>query len=94
MKVHIEYLGVSRLVTQKKAEDLALPDEATFRDLVRFLGETYPGLIGYVIQPGTTDLQPPNILNIDGKRMVRGDQMDDPISDGDTVILMSMSAGG
>lgn len=94
MRIHIEYLGVSRLVTQKKAEELELPDGITFRGLVQRLGETYPGLIGYVIQPGTTNLQPPNILNIDGKRMVRGDQMDDLIADGDNVILMSMSAGG
>ncbi|MBN1935788.1 MAG: MoaD/ThiS family protein [Anaerolineae bacterium] len=94
MKVHIEYLGVSRLVTQKKAEDLELPDGITFRDLARFLSEAYPKMIGYVIQPGATDLQSPNIFNIDGKRMVRRDQMDDPINDGDKIVLMSMSAGG
>ena len=94
MRIHVEFLGLSRLVIGKKAEEFELPEKATFRDLTRFLGEKYPGLIGNVIQPGQADLQAPNIFNLDGKRMIRRDQMDDKIDSNEHVILMSMSAGG
>ncbi len=94
MRIRIEYLGLSRLVTQKKVEELELPSGTTFRGLIGLLSQKYPGLVGYVIQPGAQELQAPNILNVGGKKMVRGDQLDEPIADGDNVILMSMSAGG
>lgn len=94
MRIRMEYLGLSRLVTQKKAEELDLPAGTTFRGLIAFLSQKYPALVGYVIQPGAQELQAPNILNVGGKKMVRGDQLDEPIAEGDNVILMSMSAGG
>ena len=94
MQVHVELLGVSRLATGKKELALDLEKGTSFRDIVRLLGTRYPALIGNVIQPDGETLQAPNILNHNAQRMIQASQMDDGPSDGDRIILMSMSAGG
>ncbi|MEJ2643181.1 MAG: hypothetical protein P8010_26850, partial [Desulfosarcinaceae bacterium] len=63
MQVHIEFLGLSRLITGEKAQVLDLTEGATYRDLVRRLGGTYPGLIGEVIHPELDGLQVPNVFH-------------------------------
>jgi hypothetical protein len=39
-------------------------------------------------------LEEPNIFNLNAKQMIKADQMGNAPSDGDRIILMSMSAGG
>jgi hypothetical protein len=51
-------------------------------------------MIGNVIQPDGDTLQTPNIFNLNAKRMIQASQMDGSPSDGDRIILMSVSAGG
>lgn len=94
MRIHMEFLGLSRLATGVKEITLDLEDGTTFRDIVRILGTRYPALIGNVIQPDGETLQLPNIFNQNVKRMVQANQMNDDPSDGDRIILMSISAGG
>ncbi len=94
MQVFVEFLGVSRLVAGIKETEIDLPPGATWHDLVHFLSVTYPGMIGDVIRPDRQTLQAPNIFNLDGKKMIGQDQMQDSLQDGDRVVLMSMSAGG
>ena len=94
MRVHVEFLGVSRLATGIKETALDLEKGKTFRDIVRMLATRYPALIGNVIQPDGETLQAPNILNHNTRRMVQASQMDESPNDGDRIILMSMSAGG
>jgi len=94
MRVHVEFLGLSRLVTEKKEIALDVEKGTTFRGIVRMLGTTYPELIGNVIQPDGETLQAPNVFNLGARRMIQAGQMDNGLSDGDRIILMSMSAGG
>jgi len=94
MRVQLEFLGVSRLATRLREVTLDLEKDMTFRDIVRLLGTRYPAMIGDVIQPDGETLQAPNILNLNAKRMIQESQMDEGPSDGDRIILMSMSAGG
>jgi molybdopterin converting factor small subunit len=94
MKVEVEFLGLSRLVTGKRQVSLELEGPATFRDIVRELGTAYPELIGNVIRSDKQTLQEPNIFNLNARQMIQAKQMEQPLSDGDRVILMSMSAGG
>ena len=94
MRVNLEFFGLSRLAVGKKEISLDLEEGATFRDVVRKLAAMYPNLIGDVIKPDGESLQHPNIFNLNAKRMIRADQMDERPNDGDRIILMSMSAGG
>ncbi|MGA9349524.1 MAG: MoaD/ThiS family protein [Anaerolineae bacterium] len=94
MRIHMEFLGLSRFAAGVKEIALDLEEGTTFRDIVRTLGTRYPAMIGNVIQPNGETLQTPNILNLNAKRMIQANQMDDSPSDGDRIILMSVSAGG
>ena len=94
MRISVEFLGLSRLITRAKARDFDLVEGTTFQDLVHMLGTTYPAMIGDVIQSNGKALQAPNIFNLDGKRMIQQNQMQDNLNDGDRVVPMSMSAGG
>lgn len=94
MRIPIEFFGLSRLIVGQKEIVLDMEEGATFRDIVRKLAAMYPGLIGNVIQPDGESLQHPNILNLNARRMIKANQMDESPQDGDRIILMSMSAGG
>ena len=94
MRVRVELLGLSRLVTGTREVSLEMADEATYRDLVYTLSETYPSLVGNVIQADRRNLQAPNIFNLNARQMVQSRQMDDRLVEDDRIILMSISAGG
>ena len=94
MRVHIEFLGLSRFATGLKQAELDLEEGTTFRDIVRVLAAQYPALVGNVIQSDGETLQAPNIFNLNARQMIQEKQMGDCPRDGDRIILMSMSAGG
>ncbi|MGD8245629.1 MAG: MoaD/ThiS family protein [Anaerolineae bacterium] len=94
MRVRVQLFGLSRLISGEKEVTLTLGEGATFRDAVRALVREYPDLIGDVVQPDGETMQVPNILNLDGRRMIHREQMDERLADGDRLILMSLSAGG
>jgi len=94
MRIQMEFLGLSRLASGAKRITLDLETGTTFRDIVRLLATRYPAMIGNVIQPDSETLQPPNVFNLNAKRMIQASQMDESPSDGDRIILMSISAGG
>lgn len=94
MQVNVEFSGVSRVLTQTQKISLNLKSDATFQDILQVLGKRHPELLGEVINPTDYSLEGANMLNLNGKRMLQPDQMDDAPRDGDRVILMSVLAGG
>jgi molybdopterin converting factor small subunit len=94
MQIHVELFGLSRIAAGTKELSLELDQGATFRDIVRLLSTRYPDMIGNVINPDGETLHPPNIFNLNAKRMIQPNQMDACPGDGDRIILMSVSAGG
>ncbi len=94
MRVQVELFGLSRIIAGEKMVRLSFKQDATFRDAVRALAQKYPDMIGDVIRADGETLQPPNILNLNGRCMIQPHQVDETIKDGDTIVLMSMSAGG
>lgn len=94
MHVQLEFFGLSRLAIGRKELALDLKRGTTFRDIVRLLGTQYPKMLENVISPDGETLHPPNIFNVNAKKMIKPDQMDQCPDDGDRIILMSVSAGG
>ncbi len=94
MHIHLEFLGVSRLVAGTKEILLEVEGGTTFRGIVRMLSEHYPEMVGDVILPDGETLHPPNIFNLNARQMIPESKMHQSPNDGDRIILMSMSAGG
>jgi molybdopterin converting factor small subunit len=94
MHIHVELLGISRLLAGTKTVLLDLQEGATLWDVVHALSVRYPALIGDVIHPDGKTLYPPHVFNLNAKRMIQENQMDERLSDGDRITLMSILAGG
>ena len=94
MRIQVEFLGLSRLVSGQKEISLDVEQGTTFRDIVGLLATKYPEMIGNVIRPDCVTLQEPNIFNLNARRMIQSAQMDESPGENDRIILMSMSAGG
>jgi molybdopterin converting factor small subunit len=94
MRIQLELFGLSRIAAGTKELSLELEEGTTFRDIVRLLSTRYPDMIGNVIKPDGETLHPPNVFNLNAKRMIQPNQMDECPNDGDRIILMSVSAGG
>lgn len=94
MQIHIEFLGLARLVTGEREISLEVEEGTTYRNLVRLLADKYPQMIGHVIRPDRATLQEPNIFNLNARRMIQAKHMDEALHGSDRIILMSMSAGG
>lgn len=94
MHVQLELFGLSRIAAGTKELSLELEEGTTFRDIVSLLSVKYPDMIGNVINPDGETLHPPNIFNLNAKRMIQPNQMGECPSDGDRIVLMSISAGG
>ena len=87
------YANLRKLAGTKELS-LELEEGTTFRDIVSLLSVKYPDMIGNVINPDGETLHPPNIFNLNAKRMIQPNQMGECPSDGDRIVLMSISAGG
>jgi len=93
MDVEIELTGVARAIARSRRVPLQLKDGATYRDVVRGLGERVPELIGVVIQASGDELLNANVLGASEEELVFPDQMDDLVKN-NRLILLSIIVGG
>ncbi len=94
MKISTEFLGVAGHVIGTREVTLDLPEETTFRQIVRLLSERYPALVGTVIAEDRESMFGANVLNLNGKSVIRDELMDTCPQDGDKLIIMAILAGG
>ncbi len=94
MQVLVEFNGIARILSGAQQHLLTLEDTATFRDVLHHLGAAYPPLLGQVLTADGGALIGSNMLNRNGKEMIRPEALDTSPHDGDRLILMSIMAGG
>ncbi len=94
MNVTVEFAGLARVLTRQPRISLQLEEGTTFRQILEELGKRHPELVGEVIHPNFASLKSSNMLNVNGKRMIQPEQMDQSPEEGDRLILMSILAGG
>ncbi len=94
MKVTVEFLGVAGLAAGTREVTLELPEGTTFRQIVRRLSERYPDLVGKVIAEDRETMFGSNILNRNGKTVIRDELLDTCPQDGDKLFIMAILAGG
>lgn len=92
MILTVEFLGLSRRLTQVKDCLVVLDGQASFRDVLRYLASRFPALVGPVILPGTFDLSLSYMINVDGRQVVK--DLDTPAKDNQQLLLMFTEAGG
>lgn len=94
MNITVEFTGITRAITGEREATLSLPDQATYQQVVRALGEKYPGLVGVMIAPDGATLLNANVFCKNGDEIIPPDSLDASPADGDRLILLSIIVGG
>ncbi len=94
MEIIVEFVGVSRMITKKTRLNLDLGEGTTYQDIVKLLAKKFPPLIGQLITPKEFTLYPSNMFSLNGKSMIKPEDMGKNAKDGERLILMSILAGG
>ncbi len=94
VQIHIEFLGLARIITGRKVTTVDIQEGNTYRELVRQLRSLHPDLIGNVIQREQDELQPPNVFHCKNSCFIKRNQMEQRLKPNEHIVLMSLSAGG
>ena len=94
IQVRVEFSGLSRILAGANEMQLSISPDNTYIDVIRLVAEKYPALVGNVIDESRCALFPSNVFSRDGKTIVLPEQMKDIPRDGETLILLSLLAGG
>ena len=90
----VGFTGVAKEIAGTKEIELAFPAGSIYTDVVRKLGETYPALIGLLIdQDGETFLSS-NMFIINNEMTLPVMVMNEEPKDGDRLVLVSVMTGG
>ncbi len=91
-EVRVELYGTARMLAGQKAVTLPLSHDATLGAVIRELAQQFPQFVGPVIAPDGTSLLPHYLFNRNGRDFVL--DLDTPLGDGDTILLVASAAGG
>ena len=89
MEIQVHYTTQLKAALGRDSETLELADEATVRDVVRQLADRYPSQFGELVMHNDEPL--PSILFSVNDRQVG---LDESVSDGSSLVLLSAISGG
>ena len=93
MKVTIEFTGLAKDLAGQGEISLEIPQDTTYRDLVKYLAETYPGFVGVLIAPDRENFLSSNMFVIDGDLANPAMIMDRCPQADEHMVLMSVITG-
>lgn len=93
-RITVEFTGLAKVIAGNHDLALDLPQETTYRELVRKLGDLYPGLVGILIAEDGETFLSSNMFVIDGDLANPVMIMDQKPRDGEQIHLMSVITGG
>ena len=95
MKVRVQYLGFIKNMLNKKEDRLELGEDSCLSDLLdKLVGVHGASFRKEVYEPGLKKVKTGFSVTINGRFIGQLGGLDAKLSDGDTVILMSLMTGG
>lgn len=94
MKVTVEFTGLARSIAGQKTIIVELAEPATYRDIIRQVGRTFPALLGLLIDSDGETFLSGNMFVINGDLSTPAMVMDESPHEGDHLIIMSLVTGG
>jgi hypothetical protein len=94
MRVVVELNGAARAIAGTKLVWTDIPDTGTYQDVIRFIADQYPGLVGVVISPDKCNLLNANIFSKNGEDLILDEGMLNHPSDEEKLYLLSVIVGG
>jgi molybdopterin converting factor small subunit len=94
MKVTVEFTGLARSIAGQKTTAVELAEPATYRDIIRQVGRTFPALLGLLIDSDGETFLSGNMFVINGDLSTPAMVMGESPHEGDHLIIMSLVTGG
>mgnify|MGYP000251930173 CR=1 FL=1 len=94
IQIKVEFTGISRVLTGASETTLQLKPGAMVSDVVFILGKKFPELSGQIIQKDGKQLIPTNVFSVNGENILHESDLSFCPKNGDTLILLSLLAGG
>ena len=92
MEFTVEFFGLPRRLSGVKETTVQVKENATLRDVVKALAESFPAFLGSLIDPQTYDLEIPYFFNIDARFVPRN--LEHHPRAGERLLLLFLEAGG
>ena len=94
MNINVEFIGISRILSGVSKVCIVIPTQGTYRDVILELANKFPQFIGQLIDPAQKAFIGSSMFNIDGKRMIKTEDLDNSPVEHEHLIVMSIMAGG
>ena len=94
MNIDVEFIGISRILSGVSKVCIVIPTEGTYRDVILELANKFPQFIGQLIDLPQKAFIGSSMFNIDGKRMIKTEELDNSPVEHEHLIVMSIMAGG
>ncbi|GIV65793.1 MAG: hypothetical protein KatS3mg047_0186 [Bellilinea sp.] len=94
IKITIEFTNLAKNIAGVPAVEVEFPCGITYGQIVEWLAEQYPDMIGIIIQDDKKSLLNSNLFIINGEMAQPAFQMDDSPQDGDRLTLVAVATGG
>lgn len=94
MLIQVEFTGAAKEIAGRREVSLTLPEDATYREVIRRLAQAYPGLVGMIIAPDQTSLLSAMIFDRNGGEAILPGMFDQTLRDSDRLILLYFIVGG
>ncbi len=94
MQVTLEVFGVVRDLLGGPAVTVELPASSTARHALAAVAARHPTMVGPVLEPGGHAPQEYYLLNLNGRRFLKGEELDEPLPEDAQLLLITAIAGG
>jgi hypothetical protein len=94
VKITIEFTGITKSITQAGSIEFEVPNEFTYRDLIKMLAAKYPAMVGLIIDMDGETFLSSNMFVINGNLEFPAMILDQSLSADEHISLMSVITGG
>lgn len=92
--IEVEFTGVARSLAGEKKIQLALDDQASYREIVQELARRYPEFVGVLIAPDAQSFLSASLFNRADGDPIMPDAMDGSPPDGEQLVILYFIVGG
>jgi hypothetical protein len=94
IRITIEFTNLAKYIAGTPAIEAEFPRGITYRQIVEWLAERYPDMVGIIIQDDKQALLNSNLFIINGEMAQPAFLMDECPKDGDRLTLVAVATGG
>ncbi len=93
-QITIEFTNLAKLLAGKREIEQIFPESSTYADVIEWLAQTYPDLVGVIIQPDHRSFTNSTMFIINNEMGLPAMILDESPKDGNRLTIVSVPTGG